>query len=176
MAVEDLFYLADKAIDDGNIEDAHRMLEDILMDEPNYGRAHNHLGWLYKYKFSDVAKAERHYKLAIKFSPEYSASYLNYSYLLRDQNRLDEYKDLLEQAKNAKGLTKALLAEEIGTYHELTQNYAHAIAHYREAISFSMNDSSIEELKKHINRCMEKQKLFSTSRFIRAFRVLIGQE
>jgi Tfp pilus assembly protein PilF len=176
MAIEDLFYLADKAIDEGNIEDAHRMLEDILMDEPNYGRAHNHLGWLYRYKFSDHAKAERHYKLAIKFSPEYTASYLNFGYLLRDQNRLEEYRQLIEDARKANGLSNAAFFEELGTYYELVQNYPHAIDSYMQSISHSMNDGNIEELKKSINRCMGKQKLFSASRLVRAFRVLIGKE
>ncbi len=176
MAIEDLFYLADRAIDDGNIEEAHRMLDDILMDEPNYGKAHNHLGWLYKYKFSDNAKAERHYKLAIQFSPEYSATYLNYAYLLRDQNRLDEYKTLLETARNVKGLSKAAINEELAIYYELAQNYTQAIVMYKEAIVQSTNDTNIEEYKKHINRCMDKQKLFSASRFMRALRVLVGKE
>jgi len=63
---EDLFQLADRDIKDGYIERGHESLINILKDNPSFGKAHNHLGWMYETKFQDYVKAEEHYKKALE--------------------------------------------------------------------------------------------------------------
>lgn len=160
MRIEDLYYLADKAIDDGNISESRDLLEKILSEDPSYANAHNHLGWLYKYKFADVKRAENHYRLAIKFNPEGSAQYMNLAYLLRDQNRLDELEEVLNKALNVDAVSKVSVYDEIGSLHELRGNYKKATRNYKKAISLCLNNNSIEDLNKSIERCKVKKGMF----------------
>ena len=82
MENDELFFLADKAISDGKIVEAEEMLNTIIASTPTYGKAYNHLGWLYYYKFLDSEKAEYYFELVLKHSPEYKPVYLHYSALL----------------------------------------------------------------------------------------------
>ena len=116
MENDELFFLADKAISDGKIVEAEEMLNTIITNNPNYGKAHNYLGWLFQYNYiyGKGFKAERHYKLAVQFNPIYSATYINYALLLYNENRLEEHLTLLEKAEAVKTIKKARLYKELG--------------------------------------------------------------
>jgi Tfp pilus assembly protein PilF len=175
-SVESMFLRADKAIDNGDIEKAKEILIQILTEDPQYGLAHNHLGWLYKTKYSDSSRAEKHYRLAIKFAPKHPAAYLNYISLLRDNGRVEELEIMIEEASKVKLISKSNLYDERGSLYELKGDFAHAIENYKKAIMFSMNDSNIEELREHIERCKMKRDFFSPNRFARAYRILTGKQ
>lgn len=171
MRIEDLYYLADKAIDDGNISESRDLLEKILSEDPGYANAHNHLGWLYKYKFADVKRAENHYRLSIKFNPEGSAQYLNLAYLLRDQNRLGELEEVLQAALKVDAVSKVSVYDEIGSLHELRGDYKKAIENYKKAIYLCLNNSTIEDLKKSVERCkIKKGMIYSFFSFLDRFK------
>jgi tetratricopeptide (TPR) repeat protein len=162
--IEEMFLDAEKAFDEGNHREGKRILEDILREEPSFGRAHNHLGWLYKSKYQDFKMAEKHYKLAIKFDPEYPATYLNYAYLLRDLHRLNDLENLLNTAVKLETVNKCGVHDEFGSLYELRGEYSKAIRCYRKAISYCLNDNILEDLKKHIKRCRKKKSLFNRFR------------
>jgi len=162
--IEDLFLEAEKAFDEGNHREGKRLLTEILTEEPSFGRAHNHLGWLYKTKYQDYKLAERHYKLAINFEPEYPATYLNYAFLLRDLYRLDEMEELLNKALKVETINKCGIYDEFGSLYELRCDYNKAIKNYRMAIRYCLNDGILEDLKKHIKRCKKKKSIFSRFR------------
>lgn len=165
--IEDLFLEAEKALDEGNHREGKRILTEILSEEPSYGKAHNHLGWLYKSKYQDFRAAERHYKLAIQFEPEYASSYLNYAYMLRDLNRLSEMESLLHKALTIPSINKCGVYDEFGSLYELRGEYNKAIKNYRLAIRFCLNDNILEELRKNIKRCRKKKSIFNRfKRFI----------
>jgi tetratricopeptide (TPR) repeat protein len=158
--IEELFLEADKALDEGNLAEGKKLLEEILREEPSYGKAHNHLGWLYKTRFQDYNTAETHYKLALKFDPDYSATYLNYAYLLRDSGRLDELEQILTRALNINAPNKCGIYDEFGSLYELRGQYKQAIKYYKKAIQHCLNDKILEELKGHIKRCRKKRSMF----------------
>lgn len=165
--IEELFLEADRALDEGNLSEGKRLLEDILQEEPSYGKAHNHLGWLYKTKYQDYRIAEKHFKLAIKFDPEYPPSYINYAYLLRDLGRLDELELLLNKALQVEATNKCSLNDEFGSLYELKGDYKKAIEYYNKAIKLSLNDKIVEDLRNHVKRCRRKQNFLG--RFGRIF-------
>lgn len=158
--IEELFLEADRAFDDGNLAEGKKILEEILSEEPSFGKAHNHLGWLYKTKYQDFRLAEKHFKLAIKFEPEYPATYINYAYLLRDLVRLDEMEVLLNKALKVEATNKCALYDEFGSLFELRGDFKKAIFYYRKAIQLSLNDKVIEDLRNHIKRCRKKGGFF----------------
>lgn len=159
--IEELFLEADRALDEGNLAEGKRLLEDILSEEPSFGKAHNHMGWLYKTRYQDYKIAEKHFKLAIKFDPEYSPSYINYAYMLRDLGRLDELEALLNKALKVEGTNKSTVYDEFGSLYELRGEYGKAIRYYKKAIALSLNDKSITDLRGHIKRCNKKRPFFS---------------
>jgi len=69
------------------------LLYEVLENFPDYAKAHNHLGWIYHYKMTDYTKAERHYKLSLKFSKNYHSPYGNYAYFLIDKG---DYKAMID--------------------------------------------------------------------------------
>ena len=166
--IEDLFLEADKAFDAGDHTEGKKMLEQILQEEPSFGRAHNHLGWLYKNRYQDNRIAEKHYLLAMKFDPEYTPSYINYSYLLRDEDRLDELENLLNRALKVKGMNKCNVYDEFGSLYELRGEYKKAITFYKKAISYCLNDKLVNDLNNHIKRCKKKIGLFARFGFFRS--------
>jgi tetratricopeptide (TPR) repeat protein len=59
---------AEKAFEEKNYMEGMRLLQEALLIEPHYGKAHNHLGWLYLYQINDWEKAEIHLNLALKYA------------------------------------------------------------------------------------------------------------
>jgi tetratricopeptide (TPR) repeat protein len=165
--IEEMFLEADKAFDNGEHTEGKKMLEQILHEEPSFGRAHNHLGWLYKNRYQDNRKAEKHYLLAIKFEPEYTPSYINYAYLLRDEDRLNELESLLNNALKIKGMNKCNVFDEFGSLYELRGDYKNAMIYYKKAITYCLNDKIVTDLQNHIKRCKKKSSLFSKWGFFR---------
>ncbi len=175
-SLENLYHLADKAIEEGEIEKAKTLLEQILADEPQYAQAHNHLGWLYRNKFGDIQRAEYHYKLANQFNPNYNSPVINYIYLLRDSGRLDELEQWLIKAEKINTLNRCTYYDELATFYEMKGDFRQAIQNYKQAIKFTINNSYLDDLKSHIKRCNEKSDFFESNRFKRALKIILGSE
>lgn len=158
--IEELFLVADKAIDDGNFAEGKKILEELIHEEPCYGKAHNHLGWIYKSKYNDYRTAENHFRTAIVFEPEYPHTYLNYAYLLREIERYTDQEEVLNDALKVPGTNKAAIFDEYGSMYELKGQYNEAIKAYKKAIELSLNDKGIEDYINNIKRCKLKKKLF----------------
>jgi tetratricopeptide (TPR) repeat protein len=162
--IEEMFLDAEKAFDEGNHREGKRILEAILTEEPSFGRAHNFMGWLYRTKYENFKMAEKHFKLALKFDPDYPSAYLNYAYLLRDLGRLNDMEALLEKALETETVNKCGVYDEYGSLYELRGQYNKAISFYRKAVRHCLNDKVLDELRKHIKRCRKKKSMFNRFR------------
>lgn len=158
--IEALFLEVDSLFSKSEFSEGRKLLEEILEAEPGYGKAHNHLGWLYYAKLDDYAKADYHFKLAIRFAPEYPAAYMNLSYLLNYLNRYDELVAHVDLALRVEGTTKSVLYNELGKSHEFNGNYAEANKAYKAAIRFSLNSEEMEGLNKNLLRVKSKMSFF----------------
>ena len=135
-------------------------LEEALEEEPIYGKAHNHLGWLYMYHLNDLEKAERHLKLALKYTSNYKEPYIHMATLLFDMGRFEECQVILEQAKLVPGVEKSFLFNEYGRLNEIKGRYRSAIRSYRDAIRWSLNEHEISIVKGNIRRFKNKRWFF----------------
>lgn len=162
--VEEYFLQVEKHFEYGDYSDGKKVLEDILEMEPGYGRAHNHLGWLYYTKFDDFKRAGYHFRLGIKFAPEYPATYLNYSYLLNYTNKHDKLKQLVEQALKIEGVNKCTLYSELGKSFEKNGLYEEAKESYKDALKFSMTKEEMDYLKQNMERIKTKKGMFNKNR------------
>ena len=163
--IEEQFLLVDKLFGEGEFAQGKRLLEEILEQEPGFGRAHNHLGWLYYAKLDDYEKAAYHLKLAIKFSPGYPAGFLNYTYLL---NYLNRHADLLVHAKEAlkvEGVSKSVIYLEMGKSYEVNGFYKEAVKAYTEAKRYSLSNAELTQIEEGLERVNTKVARFSKKFF-----------
>jgi tetratricopeptide (TPR) repeat protein len=157
--LEEKFYEADKMINDGRISDAAHLLEAILIEAPDFGKAHNHMGWLYETKFKNFVKAEEHYKLALKFSPEYPAGYYNYAYLLSTLRRYEELETLLNDAIKVPGVSYSTIYNEFGLLNEALGQFNEAIHYFKLYIHNVFDTKSIDSATDSIKRCEKKMQI-----------------
>lgn len=148
---------AEKAFEEKDFMEGMRLLEEALTIEPHFGKAYNHMGWLYLYHLNDWDKAESYLKLALKFSPKYSAPYIHLSYMLFEKGRFDELNELLKNALDVGGVQKSFIFNEYGQIDKARGKYSQAIRNYKTALQWSFNDQDITECKNHIKRCKKKR-------------------
>lgn len=159
--LENQFIKADSLISEGKISEAKEMLEDLLQENPDFGKAHNHLGWIHSNKLSNYEKGEYHYKLAIKFDPKYPASYLNLTYLLVDLGKLSEAKELINTAlTKVDGADNASYLSELGRIYEYEGRFLEAYSYYKKSSHLAFNPSYIENMKINMKRVKDKMSTF----------------
>lgn len=155
--VENLFLEVSKAIDERDLSGAKELLEELLAIDPGYGRAHNHLGWIYETKIKDFEKAKRHYELALKFCKKtYPVVYVNYSYLLIEFGHLEEAEQIIEEGLTIEGADKATLFYQKGKIAEHRQNYVKAYQTYLKAQKMNFNKDFHSLLTNEIGRVQLK--------------------
>lgn len=155
--VESLFLDASRAIDEREYSKAKEILEEILMTDPAYARAHNHMGWIYETKFKDFDKAKMHYELAIKFGGKsYPVAYVNYAYTLIDSGYYTKAWEIIEEALKVKGADTATLTYQKGKIAEFQKNYRLAYGFYSLAIRRSANNDFCEMVQKNVKRLRTK--------------------
>jgi len=158
---EELFAHADRLLNEGVIVEAVEKLSQILKRNPHFGKAYNHLGWVYETKYKNMARAEEYYKAAMQYSPNYNASYLNYCYFLSNQGRLDELKAHLDKVSNIPGIAKDTIYNEYGIMYELQGNPQAAMDHYQKAVMITLETGKLEKYKEGIDRCQRKLEILN---------------
>lgn len=159
LKLDDMFFEADQLIKDQRISDAIIKLNEILTEAPDYGRAHNHLGWIYETKYKDYAKAYEHYRLALKFSPDYVSVYYNYAILLSTMRKFDELEKLLEQAIKIPGINFATIYNEYAIMFETLGKLDDAIHYYKLYAQNLFDTKLIETAVESVNRCKKKKEI-----------------
>lgn len=155
--VENLFLEVGKAIDERDMSGAKELLEEILSIDPGYGRAHNHLGWIYETKIKDFEKAKQHYHLAVKFCKgSYPVAYVNYGYLLIEFGYLEEAEIIIAEGLSVPGADKATLNYQKGKIAEQRQDYKTALLYYRYAQQICFNKDFFSLLDNEIIRLKSK--------------------
>jgi Tfp pilus assembly protein PilF len=158
---DDMFFQADQQIKDNQITQAVKTLEAIIEENDEYGRAYNHLGWVYETKYRSYEEAEACYKKALKFAPEYTPIYLNYAYFLSNQHRFKELESLLDRALHVSGIYKPSIYNEYGIMYELSEKFDLAIDYYKKAVFSCTDNNNIKTYQDSIERCNQKRQLFA---------------
>ena len=161
LKLDDLFYEADAKIKQQNYADAMQTLEAILAEAPEYGKAYNHLAWLYDTKYRDLGKAAEYYEKCLFYEPEYAPVYMNYAAVLSTMNRWKELEELLRKALDVPGVDKATVYNEYGIMYELLGNYDEAVKHYKDAIRCTLAIENVETYQTSVNRCKRKKELLA---------------
>lgn len=157
--LENYIISAEKAFADEEYMEGMRFLENVLTIEPNYSKAHNHLGWLYIYHIKDWEKAEKHLKYAIKCKPKYDAPYIHLSHIFFERGRFDEFSELLEQALKLNSLDKGFIYNELGRMYEAKGKFRMAIKYFKESIKCTFNHEELKITINNIKRCRRKRRI-----------------
>jgi len=155
--LEELLNQANTDIRDGFYEEAENKLEKIIDLDANFGKAYNHLGYLYEVKFKEFEKGETLYKLCLEKSPMYPPVYYNYAVLLSTLGKYDELKDLLDTALNIPGITKSTIYNEYAIMYEQRGQLDEAVEYYKKCALDTLDKSAIERAKASIERCKMKK-------------------
>lgn len=148
---------AERMIADGRVEEGLAILCDLLYDEPGYARLHNHLGWAYMYYTQDVEKAEQHFKLAIRFAPEYAPPYLHMGNLLNRAGRYTEAVECFREGLEKPQALRAVLLEGMAHAYEVSGKLRLAMRAYREAATYTVVDYEVERMLNAVKRCRRKK-------------------
>lgn len=163
MECEELFAQADRLLNDGVVSEAVEKLSQILKRNPRFGKAYNHLGWVYETKYKNTARAEEYYKAAMDFAPYYNASYLNYAYFLSNLGRFSELKAHLDRMSNIPGIAKDTVANEYGIMYEMQGNLQTAVDYYQKAAIVTLDGGKLDKYKESIDRCKKKMDILNPS-------------
>lgn len=159
--MEDLFMEADRLISDQKIGEAFTKLSSIIQEMPNFGKAYNHLGWIYETKYKDYPNAEKYYKQAIEHSPDYLAAYYNYAIVLSTLQKWDELKVLLDKALSVPAVNKGTIYNEYAIMYEAQGKYKEAIEAYKNNILNTFDNKQVDTAKDSIERCKKKLEILN---------------
>ena len=157
--LEGKFRYADQLIADNELEEAKALLYSIIEEEPRFGKAYNHIGWIYETKEKRYREAEELYKQAMEFTPDYPAPFINYLYLLNTELRGAEAEAHIQKAKNVVGINKISLWTEWAYMLEYTGRFEESIEKYKEIIPMQNNFEKLEQLKSDIERVPKKAEM-----------------
>lgn len=157
MILERYIQNAEIAFEQKDYLEGLRLLEEALTIGPDFGKAHNHLGWLFLYHLNDWVKAETHLNLAMKYAPDYSAPYIHKSYLLFEKGKFDELTQLLEKALTIGGAQKSFIYNEYGRMYEVLGKSRKAVKFYKTAIRWTFHEQDLNLYKDNIRRCRDKR-------------------
>src|SRR5688572_25158358 len=164
LEAEELFAQADRLLNDGVIMEAVEKLTQILKRNPRFGKAYNHLGWVYETKYKNMARAEEYYRAAMQHAPEYNASYLNYSYFLSNLGRFDELKTHLDKVSQLQGIAKDTIANEYAMMYEMQGKLTEAMDYYQRAAMVTLDIGKLDKYKESIERCRKKLDILNPQR------------
>ena len=151
---------AEKLFGEYMIEEAKMILEGLLEEEPGYGKAHNHIGWMYLYHENEEEKAEMHLKYSILFDPTYAPAYLHLASLYIGKNEYKKALEILEKGLEAKDANKVMIYELKGQSYEGLEEYSTALKNYKLALRYAVTDWESSSIETNIKRTRKKRFMF----------------
>lgn len=156
-SLEELIKIAEETIYSGNCQQAIKLLESGLLDEPGYPKLHFTIAWMYHHYIEDKALAEQHYQLAIHFDSEYKEAYKYLAELYFDNKKLGGLQWLMSKAEKAEEVEKDFVYAMLGKVAEVEGEFAEALRYYRKALIFCIDNDYSKELRQNIKRTKFKR-------------------
>jgi tetratricopeptide (TPR) repeat protein len=154
--IESMFQEADRLLNEKAIAEGMNMLNSIIQEAPEFGKAYNHLGWIYETQYKDYVNAENNYKKALQYSPQYPAVYYNYAAVLSVLQRWDDLIALLNKGLTVPGINRGTLHNEFGIMYETQGKLKEAIDAYKNYASTTFSNKNLDTAKESIDRCRKK--------------------
>jgi tetratricopeptide (TPR) repeat protein len=156
---ETMLAQANTLIQEKRTQESVELLLKILQRNPQFGKAYNHLGWVYEIDYRDHTRAEEYYKKAMQYEPDYSASYTHYARLLANCKRFDELKAHLNISLTIPTVPDEAIYYEFGLMYEMQQNPETAMDYFVKAAMTTLETKKITLYQESIARCKIKLEL-----------------
>ena len=96
LIINENFSLAVKNHQEGKIDIAQELYNQVLKIDPNHSQAHNNLGVIFE-KLKDYNKAKSYYKKAIEIDPNRANTHNNLGAILQELGELQKAKSCFEK-------------------------------------------------------------------------------
>ena len=133
----DTFNLAIKNHQEGRLDVAQELYDQVLKINPNHSQALNNLGVIFK-TLGEKQKAKDCYEKAIKINPNYQAAHNNLGNTLRELKKFDEAEISLKKAIELKP-DYAEAYNNLGAVLHNVGRFSEAIDKYKQAIKLKPN-------------------------------------
>ena len=125
--VEELYLKASALVNEDKMDVALNMYHELLSYDPAYAKAHNDLGWIYKTRVLDFAKAEYHFNLALKCNPDLPYSYIHLGRLYTDKRAFNSALEILNKGLTVPGADLASIYSHIAYVYECKHEYLRSL-------------------------------------------------
>lgn len=140
-------------------EEGLNLLESILSREPGCGRAHAYMGWYAYAKTGNYKRAANHYRLAVKFNPDFAGIYPNYSLVLFELGEFQASIDVARKGLKVAGTDRGYLMGAVGRALEAMRNLRSAKMAYREAFLIAEDHEYMNAMRASIDRVRRKRRM-----------------
>jgi len=140
-------------------EEGLNLLESILSREPGFGKAHAYMGWYAYAKSDNYKRAANHYRLAMKFNPDFAGIYPNYALVLFELGEFQTSIDVARKGMNVAGADRGHLMGMIGRALEAMRNLRSAKMAYREAFLIAEDHEYMNAMRAYIDRIRRKRRM-----------------
>jgi tetratricopeptide (TPR) repeat protein len=163
--IDEKYLKAVQKMDFGNNSKAKLLLEEILEDEPAYGKAHYRLACIYYFELQEYDRAIYHFDLTMRFTPSFPLLYVHYLQLLNFLDRHEQLKSLAVKALQVEGVCKSCVMSELGLSYEKQQSFKKAGKYFREAWLHAASGCDKEDIESHIERVNKKMRHLQPYRY-----------
>lgn len=158
--IENYILKAENHFEEWEFIKARDVLYEILEIDPICGRAHSYLGWYFLTQRSNYQRAEAHYKVALKYDPEFAPSYFGYANLLFQTSRYNDLEQFAQNSINVATVCNSSLYAEIGRAREMKGEFNEAVQAYKQGIRFCTDSEQLNTLNSSIERAQQKVGMF----------------
>lgn len=157
--IEEKYLCALDELNYGERAKALKLLNEIIVNDPNYARAHFQLGLMYFYAIEDYQAAGYHLKLCAEIEPDFPEVYDHYLRLVVLLG-MDKLVDVVAQkALKVKGVNTTAINASLGLFAEKRKDWNNAISYYRSALLESTRKIEQDSLEEDIKRVKDKKRL-----------------
>jgi len=164
LTVKEAFGLAVKNHQEGKIDIAQKLYNQVLKIDPNYAKAHNNLGIIFK-GLGENQKEKECYEKAIEIDPNYADAHNNLGIILQELGEKQKAKECYEKAIEIDP-NYADAHNNLGVIFEKLEDYNKAKSYYKKATEIDPNSANahnnlgaiLQELgeKQKAKECYEK--------------------
>lgn len=156
--VEEKYLQAVDELTYGETPKALNLLNELITNDPLYGRAHFQMGKIYYYDLKDYQTAGYHFKTCMEVDPLFSDNYFDYLSLVIFLKMDKQVNIIANAAMKTPGIDLSSIYELLGLYAEKNKHWGKAIISYRNAYMEATTKEQLESTEESIGRVKLKMR------------------
>jgi tetratricopeptide (TPR) repeat protein len=150
--IEEKYLQAVDELNYGETPKALNLLNELIANDPLYGRAHFQLGKIYYYDFKDYQTAGYHFKTCMELDPLFPDNYFHYLSLVIFLRMEKQVNAVAAESLKVPGVDASSIYELLGLYAEKNKEWNKASEAYRKAFMEATIKEQLESTEQSIAR------------------------